>query len=97
MPPAASRLRWSPRRVRTSVMNSRSARKENRPKNTVAPIGPDSQASQNSVVPIHSARATRASSSARPVRSQSSTTRQMDGVSWFPSITQSAGSAFSGR
>jgi hypothetical protein len=52
-------VRWSLRRVCCSVMNSRSARNENRPKKIVEPIGPEIQASQNSVVPIHTARRSR--------------------------------------
>jgi hypothetical protein len=52
-------VRWSLRRVCCSVMNSRSARNENRPKKIVEPTGPESQASQNSTVPTHSARKSR--------------------------------------
>jgi hypothetical protein len=55
------RLRWSPRRVCTSVMNSRSARNEMAPKVSVAPSGPETQASQNTMLPSHSARRSRRS------------------------------------
>src|SRR6188768_2582689 len=56
---ARIRLRWSLRRVCCRVMNSRSARKEKRPKNRVAPIGPEIQASQNRMVPTQTARRSR--------------------------------------
>ena len=52
---ASSRLRWSLRRVCIKVTNSRKARKENTPNSSVAPNGPETQASQNTMALIHTA------------------------------------------
>jgi hypothetical protein len=44
---ASTRLRWSPRRVGDSVMNSRSAKKETSANSTVATVSPSGPATQN--------------------------------------------------
>ena len=46
---ASTRLRWSPRRVGESVMNSRSAKKPTMANSTVATASPSAQPIQNTV------------------------------------------------